>query len=1063
MKVNIMKKRKGITVKILFTSLIVVVVIVASILTVMTYCMSSLTDTIMLDILEPIAKTASQSVEGNLHVLVERFFMLRDNSVIASQDTTIREKQTILDTTISGTEFVWIGIYGTDGKLLTGTEDCPRSISGREIYTMMQETENQVIENTSVGNSGLEIAMGIPVIVESAAESSVGYYLVGSYKYDVLSDVLGNINIGTNGTAYIIDENGTLIAHKNLGKVYSQESVADNLGNSIKSQEVLSLMESRQTGSARIEGPKGALYISYSPIRGTLWSLGIEAPRSDFISAFRQAIYISIIIAVIVFIIAALVFEMLLRRILTSPLHAITENACRQANGNFDNSIPAAITKRNDEIGQLGIAFNSMSDSVQGVINDIGQLTHTARAGALETRADVSGYEGDFYLIVAGINATLDIICSHLDAMPGAMALFNEAQDAIYLNQTMKDILARHKNYVQDKHLLPLLLSSGNSGVLTQEAAYLFGDESKNGDIYDVDAALLDAEGQEYNYTLILKRISDISASMEADGKNVTCVMLILKDVTVLTRARKEAEAANRAKSEFLSNMSHEMRTPMNAIIGMTSIAKTSSELDRKDYCLRKIEDASTHLLGVINDILDMSKIEANKLELSYEEFSFEKMLQKVVNVINFRVEERQQNFSVHIDKNIPKRLIGDDQRLTQVITNLLSNAVKFTPEHGSIKLNTHLVKEENDIYTIQIDVTDTGIGISQEQKSRLFQSFEQAESSTSRKFGGTGLGLAISKRIVEMMGGQIWIESELGQGSTFSFTIQAKCGTAENHGLLDPNINWENMRVLVIDDSLDIREYFGEILQQFGVIFDIASSGEEASRLVEENGSYDIYFVDWKMPGMDGIEVTRRIKEGNEGKSVVIMISATEWAVIEDDAKSAGVDKFLPKPLFPSSIADCIDECLGSCVEQNMEVMPSDEDGCFEGYCILLAEDVEINQEIVLALLEPTLLTIDCAENGAEAVKMFSDEPDKYDMIFMDVQMPKMDGYEATRRIRALDVPAAKQIPIVAMTANVFREDIEKCLESGMDDHVGKPLDFAEVKNKLAKYLFQKSTSGRK
>jgi signal transduction histidine kinase/CheY-like chemotaxis protein len=527
------------------------------------------------------------------------------------------------------------------------------------------------------------------------------------------------------------------------------------------------------------------------------------------------------------------------------------------------------------------------------------------------------------------------------------------------------------------------------------------------------------------------------------------------------------AFAANRAKSKFLATMSHEMRTPMNAIIGMTVIAKASSSMERKDYCLNKIDDASTHLLGVINDILDMSKIEANKFNLSFVKFNFEKMLQKVANVINFRVDEKRQNFTVHIDKDIPPVLMGDDQRLAQVITNLLSNAVKFTPERGSIHLDARLVKEErneernetndeaNDTCVLGIQVTDTGIGISEEQQARLFTSFEQADGSISRKFGGTGLGLAISKRIVEMMGGDIWIKSSLNEGSTFGFNVRLERAFDERLSLSNPGANWENLHVLVVDDTPEIREYFGEMAWQWGIMCDLAAGGEEALALIERNGPYDICFVDWKMPGMDGIELSRKIKSASGG-STVIMISAAEWTAIEDEAKSAGVDKFLPKPLFPSAIADCINECLGADDGFAADDARGEIDR-FEGFCILLAEDVEINREIVLTLLEPTKLAVDCAENGTQALRLFCEDPGKYDIIFMDVQMPEMDGFETTRRIRATGLPGAKEIPIVAMTANVFREDVEKCLEAGMNDHIGKPLDFGVVLEKLRRYLPQR------
>jgi signal transduction histidine kinase/CheY-like chemotaxis protein len=571
-------------------------------------------------------------------------------------------------------------------------------------------------------------------------------------------------------------------------------------------------------------------------------------------------------------------------------------------------------------------------------------------------------------------------------------------------------------------------------------------------------AALIDeSPTARINYTLGLSAAIFLSlgavAAVYASNSIAEPFRKIKEQNLRLSELKEAAESANRAKSEFLSNMSHEMRTPMNAIIGMTAIAKGSSDAERKDYCLGKIEDASTHLLGVINDILDMSKIEANKLELSAAKFDFEKMLRKAVSVINFRVEEKKQDFTVRIDKNIPRFLIGDDQRLTQVITNLLSNAVKFTPEQGLIRLETQLLEEENDLCTLCITVSDTGIGISEEQQARLFTSFGQADSGISRKFGGTGLGLAISKRIVELMGGRIWIESEPGKGSSFIFTVQTKRGEDETGDAERPAFGRKPARVLAVDDMPEIRAYFEEIVRSFGIACDTAADGFEALEMMEKRDPYDMYFVDLRMPVMRGTELARRIKERGDGVPVILM-SAVDRSTIEEEATASGVDKFLPKPIFPSAVADCINECFGVRASVGLPVAKKEEIGCFAGRRILLAEDVEVNREIVLALLTPTLLAIDCAENGAEAVQCFSAAPERYDMIFMDVQMPKMDGYEATRCIRALDTPQAREVPIVAMTANVFREDIERCLAAGMNDHVGKPLDPEAVLQKLHKYL---------
>jgi len=432
-------------------------------------------------------------------------------------------------------------------------------------------------------------------------------------------------------------------------------------------------------------------------------------------------------------------------------------------------------------------------------------------------------------------------------------------------------------------------------------------------------------------------------------------------------------------------------------------------------------------------------------------EFNLEKMLRRVVNVVNFRIDEKRQKLSVNIDHSIPRALIGDDQRIAQVITNLLGNAVKFTPEQGAISLTVRLAEKVNEICTLQISVTDTGIGITPEQQKRLFQSFEQAESSTTRKYGGTGLGLAISKNIVEMMGGSIWIDSEQGKGSTFTFTIQLARGKEDKQERL-PDVNLKDIHVLTVDDDPDILTFFMEVTKRFGISCDTAASGEKALELIRQKGDYHIYFIDWKMPNIDGIQLAREIKARKPENSIVTMISAAEWSTIAKEAKEAGVDDFLSKPLFPSTIAEVINECLG--LEQAEKPQKVDINGIFAGRRILLVEDVEINREIVQTLLEPTQLEIGCAENGIEAVRMFAEAPDKYDMIFMDIQMPEMDGYEATRRIRSLDNPKAKTVPIIAMTANVFKEDIDKCLASGMDNHVGKPLDFQEVMNRLHLYL---------
>jgi CheY-like chemotaxis protein len=434
-------------------------------------------------------------------------------------------------------------------------------------------------------------------------------------------------------------------------------------------------------------------------------------------------------------------------------------------------------------------------------------------------------------------------------------------------------------------------------------------------------------------------------------------------------------------------------------------------------------------------------------------------MLKKVAGVIVFKVEERKQDFYIYIDGGIPPLLVADEQRLAQVITNLLSNAVKFTPEGGRIGLEARLLGVENNICTLRIAVNDTGIGITEEQKKRLFHAFEQADSSISRKFGGTGLGLAISKRIVEMMGGQLVVDSEIDKGATFTFTVRAECGTGEAGGLEIAGGAVRRPRLLLLDVDAISRDCFKDIVARFGLDCAVADNGDAAAALLKSlekrEDTVDICFVDWKIPGTDDFTLVRRIRAEHPDAVFVFIAPVSEWAHLEIKAKEAGVGAHLYKPFFPSSVISCINEYIGvdGQIERKTAGMRGQKDN-FAGHRVLLAEDVDINREIIMELLRPTSLEFVCVGSGAEAVAVFSRPDIRFDLILMDVQMPEMDGYEATRRIREMELASGSRIPIVAMTANVFNEDVEKCLEAGMDAHLGKPINLNEVLGILRKYL---------
>jgi len=686
------------------------------------------------------------------------------------------------------------------------------------------------------------------------------------------------------------------------------------------------------------------------------------------------------------------------------------------------------------------------------------------------------GYITDYVIPVFTGNTVIPLMS--LALLVGSIQVFISMKT----NQTLSITVPNVSGYIFESITVPtLVLDHKNNIMLENNAVFdFFGCSVIGKNITDVininsrmpdptagtpvDKSLLDSSFAGKTVTVTTPggvRICDMLLTVERDKYNdALCKVVLLKDITDLESALEQAKAASKAKGDFLSNMSHEMRTPMNAIIGMTDIGKKADNLKEKDYAINKISEASTHLLGVINDVLDMAKIEANKLELAPIEYNFDRMLQKVITVVNYRANEKHQKLIVNVDSGIPSFIVGDDLRLAQVITNLMANAVKFTPNDGRITLEVSLAGETDGICELRIEVADSGIGISPEQQKKLFNAFQQAESGTSREYGGTGLGLEISKRIIELMGGRIWIESELGKGARFIFIVKALRSNKNMSSLLAPDIDIKNMRIMVVDSTAFIRTQFQTILGGLGIKCDVAADGFEARRIIEERGNYDIYFFDLLIPGMNGFELTRWIKSHEKLKqSVTIIITEKDWAEIREEAISSGVDMHISKPVFSSSIIDCLNDFLEF---DNRAVTNVTSTKNFAGKRLLIAEDIEINREILITLLDDSGLIIDCAENGNEAVAMVASAQGKYDIVFMDVQMPQMDGLEATRHIREMEKEQnlisesklSKRVPIIAMTANVFKDDIEECIAAGMDDHLGKPLDIDIVMEKLQKYL---------
>ena len=516
-----------------------------------------------------------------------------------------------------------------------------------------------------------------------------------------------------------------------------------------------------------------------------------------------------------------------------------------------------------------------------------------------------------------------------------------------------------------------------------------------------------------------------------------------------LSSSLEIAKNANAAKSNFLANMSHDIRTPMNAIVGYsTLLMKDADDKNKVIEIGKKITYSSQHLLSLINDVLDMSKIESGRTSLNSDKVDVSEVINNISEIVQVQTKSKKQSFEIKTKGNIPSYIYADKLRLTQILLNLLSNAVKYTEKNGTISLVVEGYGNNGQTCHLRFIVSDNGQGMSSEFVEKIFEPFSRETNSMTNKIQGTGLGMSITKSIVDLMGGTIDIQSELGKGSVFTVDLIFSVPLNEN----DDNFfaDHEITRVLVGDDEIDVTENIQSILSDAGLECDAAIGGlesvDKATRAYEDNNSYDVIILDWKMPDMDGVECVRRIRK-EIGKDVPIFIlSSYDVSEIEDEAKKAGVDLFLPKPFFLSNFQRVLDTYYQNKANTEEEGNNSDD---FSGVKILVAEDNEINAEIITELLDSIGIKCVIAEDGLEALRVFTEEsPDEFDMIFMDIQMPIMDGYESARRIRASNNTRAKSIPIIAMTANAFEDDVKASMASGMNAHISKPIDFERLKS---------------
>ncbi len=828
---------------------------------------------------------------------------------------------------------------------------------------------------------------------------------------------------GTNEYAFLVSRAGKILVHPQaelmLRKGFPGADLTSRPGGE--------LIAARPEGFASIlmEGERRRVYWATLPLTG--WKIVLNISADEILRPVRELTLRSTLVGVAGLVVMVLVVSFIARR-LANPLLDLTRAAAAIEQGNFREAALGELPRRRDELGELSRSFQKMAREIRAREQSLAELNQNLEKTVQERTAELA-YRLAFQKAL-------------IETIPYPMFVKDAAGRFLGCNKAYEREFNTTADSLKGKTVLELdFLPEADRRKFNEEDLTVIREASRR----SYELPIQYADGQTH---IALYSVDGFQLTDGSPGGLIGLLVDITDQKRIaeeLREAKARAEAATQMKSMFLANMSHEIRTPMNAIIGLSHLAlKTPLNAKQRDY-VSKVHNAGTSLLAIINDILDFSKIEAGRLDLETTDFRLDEVISSVTTLTAQKAHEKGLEFLVHAAPGLPEVLLGDPLRLGQILTNFVNNAVKFT-EQGEIRLEIEQLERTGGKVRLKFSVRDSGIGMTKEQSAKLFQPFTQADMSTTRKHGGTGLGLTICRRLVELMGGRIWLESEPGAGSTFYFTVWLGVSSTTGTGKIIPE-KLAQLRVLIVDDNSAAREILQEPLTAVASRVDAVASGKEALALIQQHDTtdpYDIVFMDWRMPGMDGLQASRHIKSNETLKHqpAIVLVTAFGREEVREEAERLQLDGFLVKPVTKSMIVDTLVNVFAQEGEAASATTEGEQALRLRGARILLTEDNDINQQIAVELLEGTGATVTVANNGREAVDILFNgpQPPPFDVVLMDLQMPVMDGHQAVAKIRS-DARFAN-LPVLAMTAHATVEERQRCLAEGMNDHISKPID---------------------